>query len=97
MFTKALGWSLPDTKAFVEEVKRDLRDDGMRKVMDLHVVYGRKPNDGRSRAEGKRKQAQRPEEAWKGLLGSQSVQFAGGMLAGAAIAGVVATWLMRRR
>lgn len=43
MFTKALGWSLEATQGFVEEVKKNMRDDSMRKVIDLHVVYGRKP------------------------------------------------------
>jgi hypothetical protein len=43
LFTKDLGWSLEDTKAFIAEVKRDMRDDSLRKVLDLHVVYGRKP------------------------------------------------------
>ncbi|KAK4545288.1 hypothetical protein LTR36_003468 [Oleoguttula mirabilis] len=100
MFTTALGWSLEDTRAFVEEVKRDLRDDGMRKVMDLHVVYGRKASSGGGAGDEEgtdTREAQRPEEAWKGLLGSWSVQFAGGMLAGAAIASVMAMWLVQRR
>ena len=42
LFTKALGWEVQDVGPFVEAVKRDLRDDGLRKVMDFHVVYGRK-------------------------------------------------------
>lgn len=45
MFTKVLGWSVDDTQRFVGEVRRDLRDDGMRKVLDLHVVYGQKPDE----------------------------------------------------
>lgn len=91
MFTKSLGWSLEDTQSFVEEAKRDLRDDYLRKVIDLHVVYGQKPGGKKMKKEVP------PEEAWKGLLGSQSVQFAGGVLLGGAIASVLATWLMRRR
>ena len=43
MFTKALGWSLEATQEFVEQVKTQLRDDSVRKVMDFHVVYGQKP------------------------------------------------------
>ena len=44
MFTQALGWTLEATRDFIKEVKKDLCDDSMRKVMDLHVVYGRKPD-----------------------------------------------------
>jgi SAM-dependent methyltransferase len=43
MFTKALGWTVEDTQAFIVEVKRDMRDDNLRKVMDLHVVYSQRP------------------------------------------------------
>ncbi|GAB7359931.1 hypothetical protein MBLNU230_g7457t1 [Neophaeotheca triangularis] len=43
MFTKALGWSVEDTNAYLEEVRRDARDDSMRKVLDFHVVYSQKP------------------------------------------------------
>jgi len=95
LFTKALGWSLEDTSAFVEEAKRDLRDDGMRKVLDLHVVYSRKPGSVNGREGGR--WATKPDQAWKGLLWSQSVRFAGGMLLGAAVTGIIATWLMRGR
>ena len=42
MFTTALEWSEGDVRDFVEEVRRDLRDDGLRKVVDFHVVHGRK-------------------------------------------------------
>lgn len=42
MFTKALGWSLEDTQAFIEEVKKDVWDDSMRKYMPLYLVYGQK-------------------------------------------------------
>ena len=42
LFTKALEWKEEDVGTFVEKVKRDLRDESMRKVMDFHVVYGRK-------------------------------------------------------
>lgn len=45
IFTKTLGWTLEDTKTFIEEIKRDMRDDNIRKVMDLHVVYGQKPDE----------------------------------------------------
>lgn len=43
MFTQALGWSVEDVRAFIPEIKRDMRDDSLRKVIDLHVVCGQKP------------------------------------------------------
>ncbi|PIA99950.1 hypothetical protein CB0940_02264 [Cercospora beticola] len=44
MFTKSLGWSLEDTKAFIVDIKQNMRDDSIRKVIDLHVVCGQKPS-----------------------------------------------------
>lgn len=55
MFTKALRWSLEDTQAFIVEIKNDMRNDRLRKVMDLHVVYGQKPMAAR---EGKKERLQ---------------------------------------
>ncbi|KAK5129101.1 hypothetical protein LTR08_003921 [Meristemomyces frigidus] len=46
MFTRVLGWSGEATRGFVGEVRRDLRDDGLRKAVDLHVVFGRKGGGG---------------------------------------------------
>lgn len=46
MFTKVLGWSVEDTNAFLEEVRRDARDDSLRKVLDFHVVYSQKSRGG---------------------------------------------------
>ena len=43
MFTKVLGWEVPDMEKLLVQVERDFRDDGLRKVMDMYVVYGRKP------------------------------------------------------
>lgn len=43
MFTKVLGWSLGETKDFVEKVKEDICNDDLHKFLDLHVVYGQKP------------------------------------------------------
>lgn len=42
LFTKVLGWTVEDTQEFVEKVKTDVSDDGMRKIMPLYVVYGKK-------------------------------------------------------
>jgi hypothetical protein len=43
MFTKVLGWSLDETKDFVQKVKQDICNDDLHKFLDLHVVYGKKP------------------------------------------------------
>ena len=43
MFTKALGWSAEAAQEFVEKCNRDLRDDSLRKFLDLYVCCGRKP------------------------------------------------------
>lgn len=49
MFTEVLGWSVGETRSFVEEVRRDLRDDGLWKFVDFWVVCGRK-GDGDDQA-----------------------------------------------
>ncbi|QIW96425.1 hypothetical protein AMS68_001943 [Peltaster fructicola] len=43
LFTTQLGWSVEATKSFIEDCKKDLRDNSLRKMMDLYVVYGQKP------------------------------------------------------
>lgn len=104
LFTKALGWTLDGTQAFVQEVKRDLRDDTMRKTLDLHVVWSQKPvstEEGEAKVKGLVHESgrweARPEEAWRSLTGSWSVQFAGGMILGGALVGVGMAWAMKRR
>lgn len=92
MFTKALGWSVADTQVFIQEVKRDMRDDNLRKVMDLHVVRSQKPLD---------KAREGPSASRKGSLqskiGFSLSQVGAGILIGAAAASALSTWLARRR
>lgn len=96
LFTKVLGWGVDEAKAFVEEAKAGFRDDGLRKVMDVYVVWGRK--DGDVVVEVKDGMVeQEPEEAWRSLTGSRSVQFASGVLFGGAVVGLLTGWIMRSR
>lgn len=94
MFTKVLGWSLEDTNSFLQDAKRDLRDDSLRKIIDLHVVYGKKPN--RRKDNVARRYVDSPEEAWKYPFSSWSVQFASGVLVGGLAFGML-TMIMRRK
>ncbi|KJX98709.1 hypothetical protein TI39_contig397g00004 [Zymoseptoria brevis] len=87
LFTKVLGWALEDTQAFIVKVKRDMRDDSLRKVMDLHVVYGRKPGGSKEAS----------SEASRSTGSPQYLQIGLGILLGAAIASVASLWLTRRR
>lgn len=88
MFTKSLGWSLEDTQSFIQDIKRNMRDDAIRKVMDLHVVCGQKPGGEESAVTKKR----------ISLNGSESFMSLGaGVLIGAAVASLAAFWLARRR
>lgn len=91
MFTKVLGWTLEDTQAFVLEIKRDMRDDSIRKVMDLHVVYGQKI--------GGKEGVTLPTPRTPAALGRQSFQIGigAGVLIGAAVATSLCMWIMRRR
>lgn len=50
LFTKVLGWSLQDTKKMIDDVLRDICDDGKHKYIDLHVAWGRK--DGKELVQG---------------------------------------------
>lgn len=87
LFTKVLGWTLEDTQAFILEIKSDMQDDSIRKVMDLHVVYGQKR--GESKASTPRTSA---------LDGAYSqITFGAGVLAGAGLATLLSLWIMRRR
>jgi SAM-dependent methyltransferase len=87
LFTKALGWSLEDTQAFIVKVKRDMRDDSLRKVMDLHVVYGQKPGGA----------TETTDAASFGWPEPDSLRFSVGMAAGVAVAVVASIWLTQRR
>ena len=87
MFTKALGWSLEDTQSFIVDIKRNMRDDSIRKVMDLHVVCGQKPGGTAKAASAKR----------VGFKNARYLSLGTGVLLGAAVASLVSLWLMRRR
>lgn len=87
LFTKVLSWSLEDTQAFIVKVKRDMRDDSLRKVMDLHVVYGQKPG-------GSEKIPRASSHAWPE---PDSLEFSLGLLAGVVIAFTASVWLLQRR
>jgi hypothetical protein len=46
LFTKTLGWSLEDTKAFISEVKDEIADSklkDLRLYSNFHLVIGKKP------------------------------------------------------
>ncbi|KAL2816746.1 hypothetical protein BJX63DRAFT_135179 [Aspergillus granulosus] len=48
LFTKTLGWSLEDTKAFIEEVKEEIADaklKNLRLYSYFRIVIGKKPED----------------------------------------------------
>lgn len=92
LFTKVLGWNLEDTQAFIGEVRRDLRDDSLRKVVDFHVTYGQKPEHvaGRSRGVTRPVLQASTSESWY-------LNFSVGVFVGAVAASVVTAWFMRRR
>lgn len=95
LFTKTLGWSLEDTRGFIGEIKRDMRDDGIRKVVDLHVVWGQKRKDGG----GIEKILPRGRNGGNGC-GKEMQQYASlgtGVVLGAVVTSLVSWWLMRRR
>lgn len=91
MFTKVLGWTLEETQAFILEIKRDMRDDSIRKVMDVHVVYGQKS--------GIKQGIVQPAPRIPADLGTQSftMGLGAGMLVGAAVAAALSLWIMRKR
>lgn len=43
LFTNVLGWTPERTREYIDECKVDLRDNSIRKMIDIHVVYGMKP------------------------------------------------------
>ncbi|KAK4983749.1 hypothetical protein LTR66_002588 [Elasticomyces elasticus] len=47
LFTTALGWSAEETAEFVEEVKREITDDGVHKICDFLVACGIKEGGGK--------------------------------------------------
>lgn len=93
-FTKVLGWSLEDTNSFLEDAKKDLRDDSQRKMIDLHVVYGQKSNLKKDNCGGK--YASSSEEALKYKFTSQNMHFATGFLIGGLVVWML-TMSMRKR
>lgn len=78
-------------QAFIKETKGDMRDDSIRKVMDLHVVYGQKSTatvERRSKA---------PKASNQHALMKVDLILGAGLLLAAAIASVLAmSWLRRR-
>lgn len=87
MFTKSLGWSLEDTKAFIVDIKQNMRDDSIRKVIDLHVVCGQKPSlPAKSNSVENRSGRTSP------LLSIGT-----GVLLAAGAASLLSMWLARRR
>lgn len=94
LFTKTLGWSLEDTRGFIKQIKRDMRDDGIRKVVDLHVVWGQKRKDGG----GIEKILPRVRNGGNGCGEMQQYASLGaGVVIGAVVTSLVSWWLMRRR
>lgn len=96
LFTKTLGWSLEDTRDFIMEIKRNMRDDGIRKVMDLHVVCGQKKKDG----DGGGIENVLPRVRNGGNSYDKMQQYASlgtGVVIGAVVTSLVSWWLMRRR
>jgi SAM-dependent methyltransferase len=87
LFTQALGWNLEDTRSFIVDIKRNMRDDSIRKVMDLHVVCGQKPG-GTTKAmvPARRGDAEKIQYASLGT----------GVLLGAVAASLVSWWMRRR-
>lgn len=94
LFTKTLGWSLEDTRDFIMEIKRNMRDDGIRKVMDLHVVCGQKKKDGDGG--GIEKVLPRVRNGWGDKV-EQYASLGTGVVIGAVVTSLVSWWLMRRR
>lgn len=88
LFTKVLGWSLQDTEKIIREAKRDLRDDKLRKVIDVHVVYGQK-GDGVA--------ASRVETIVPMGSSPWYLPFGAGCVTGAGIALLLAKWLTQKR
>lgn len=89
MFTKVLGWSLEDTQAFITEIKQDLQDNAIHKMIDFHVVYGTKA--------GGEADEQRVR-GWQSSDTTVSVgQLALGAAIGAAVTSVAAVYILRRR
>lgn len=43
LFTRYLGWNLPQVQAFVADLRNDFRNRNFHTYFDLYVVYGRKP------------------------------------------------------
>ncbi|KAK4505574.1 hypothetical protein PRZ48_003537 [Zasmidium cellare] len=92
LFTKVLGWNLEDTQTFIQEVKRDMRDDSLRKVMDLHVAYGQKPDHRAGRSRGAPRPAAKISEPE-----SRYLELGIGVMVGAMSASLATAWFMRRR
>lgn len=95
LFTKTLGWSLEDTRGFIKEIKRDMRDDGIRKVVDLHVVWGQKRKDGGGIEMGLPR-VRNGGDSWGGKV-EQYASLGTGVVLGAVVTSLVSWWLMRRR
>lgn len=92
LFTQTLGWSLEETRDFIRDVKRDMRDDTMRKVVDLHVVCGQKPGASAAKAA-----LWRNEGHGGKALDASSSSLGTGVLLGVLATSLVSFWLMRRR
>ncbi|CZT19001.1 uncharacterized protein RCC_04846 [Ramularia collo-cygni] len=88
VFTKVLGWSLQGTQAFILQIKDDMRDDSIRKVMDLHVVYGQKSADRESGT---------PQPLNKIRSTNSGTLFGMGVLVGVAAATVLSFCIRRSR
>ncbi|KAM3413477.1 hypothetical protein BST61_g11599 [Cercospora zeina] len=87
LFTQALGWSWEDTKSFIVDVKQNMRDDSIRKVIDLHVVCGQKP-----------RLSENSEHAKDGSgKTSPYLSIGTGVLLAAGAASLLSLWLARRR
>ncbi|KAF2206230.1 hypothetical protein CERZMDRAFT_115866 [Cercospora zeae-maydis SCOH1-5] len=87
LFTKTLGWSLEDTKTFMVDIKQNMRDDSIRKVMDLHVVCGQKP--------GLPAESQLAKD--EGGKISPALSIGAAVLLAAGTASLLSMWLARRR
>ncbi|KAK4969882.1 hypothetical protein LTR66_011628 [Elasticomyces elasticus] len=86
----ALGWSAEETARFVEEVKREITDDGVHKICDFHVAHSRK--------EGRGKHERRLARNMTGRVWSISGQEAGvAVVLGVAAVAIAVAYLSRRR
>lgn len=92
LFTKVLGWSAEDTKDFMQDCKRDLQDNNIKKMVDTYVVYGQKAGGPLGNAEKGGASSDRLSTLWK----DPQVQLGTGMVLAAAVTAVVATVIMRR-